>query len=44
MFYYFLKILLNQKFKILKKEDPIYLLKSIKNKTEIKNMIKSSYY
>ncbi len=28
-----------KKLKIKKKEDPIYLLKSIKNKTEIKNMI-----
>ena len=28
-------------FKILSKEDPIYLLKSIKNNTEINNMIKS---
>jgi Xaa-Pro aminopeptidase len=27
------------KFKIIKKEDPTYLLKAIKNKTEIKNMI-----
>ena len=31
--------LLKERFKIIKKEDPIYLLKSIKNKTEIKNMI-----
>tara|TARA_Y100001970_G_scaffold292018_1_gene431540 strand:+ start:212 stop:1909 length:1698 start_codon:yes stop_codon:yes gene_type:complete len=30
-----------KKFKILKREDPIYFLKSIKNKTEIKNMIKT---
>ena len=30
---------MNRKFKILKKEDPIYLLKSIKNKKEINNMI-----
>ena len=35
---YFTKVL-QKKFKILNKEDPIYLLKSIKNKTEIKNMI-----
>ncbi len=28
-------------FKILSREDPIYLLKSIKNNTEIKNMVKS---
>ncbi len=35
----FLENLLNKRFKLVKKEDPIYLLKSIKNKTEIKNMI-----
>ncbi len=35
----FHKNLINSKFKILKKKDPIYLLKSIKNKYEIKNMI-----
>ena len=34
------KILI-KRFKIIKKEDPIYLLKSIKNSTEIKNMIKT---
>ncbi|MDC3175503.1 aminopeptidase P family protein [Candidatus Pelagibacter sp.] len=33
--------LINSKFKIKNKEDPIYYFKSIKNKTEIKNMIKS---
>ena len=33
--------LLKKKFKIIKKSDPIYFLKSIKNKTEINNMIKS---
>ncbi len=33
--------LIKSKFKIIKKEDPIYYFKSIKNKTEIKNMIKS---
>jgi len=33
--------LIKLKFKIRKKEDPIYYFKSIKNKTEIKNMIKS---
>ena len=33
--------LIKSKFKIRKKEDPIYYFKSIKNKTEIKNMIKS---
>ena len=33
--------LFEKKFKIFKKQDPIYLLKSIKNKKEINNMIKS---
>ncbi len=33
--------LIKSKFKVKKKEDPIYHLKSIKNKTEIKHMIKS---
>ena len=32
--------LIKKKFKILKKEDPVYNLKSVKNKVEIKNMIK----
>jgi Xaa-Pro aminopeptidase len=31
--------IIKSKFKIIKREDPTYLLKSIKNKTEIKNMI-----
>ena len=31
--------IVKSKFNIIKKEDPIYLLKAIKNKTEIKNMI-----
>ena len=31
--------IIKSKFKIIKKKDPIYLLKAIKNKTEIKNMI-----
>ncbi len=31
--------LIKSKFKIIKREDPIYLLKAIKNKIEIKNMI-----
>jgi Xaa-Pro aminopeptidase len=31
--------ILNKKLKVIKKTDPIYLLKSIKNKVEIKNMI-----
>ncbi len=35
----FYENLIKSKFKIIKKEDPIYLLKAIKNKTEIKNMI-----
>ena len=34
-----MKILLNLKFKIINREDPTYLLKAIKNKTEINNMI-----
>ena len=33
--------IIKSKFKILKKEDPTYLLKSIKNKTEIDNMKKA---
>ncbi len=33
--------LLKNRFEIIKKDDPIYYLKSIKNKKEIKNMIKS---
>ncbi len=33
--------IIRSKFKIIKKEDPIYKLKAIKNKTEIKNMIKT---
>ena len=35
----FFENILREKFKVLKKEDPIYLLKSLKNKTEIKNMV-----
>ncbi|WP_075484208.1 aminopeptidase P family protein [Candidatus Pelagibacter communis] len=35
----FYEKLIKSKFKIIKREDPIYLLKAIKNKTEIKNMI-----
>ncbi|WP_440672759.1 M24 family metallopeptidase [Candidatus Pelagibacter sp. HIMB1715] len=35
----FYENLIKSKFKIVKKEDPIYLLKAIKNKTEIKNMV-----
>jgi Xaa-Pro aminopeptidase len=33
--------IIKSKFKISKREDPTYLLKAIKNKTEIKNMIKA---
>ena len=33
--------IIKSKFQILKKEDPTYILKAIKNKTEIKNMIKT---
>ncbi len=35
----FFENILKKKFKILSKKDPIYFLKSLKNKTEIKNMI-----
>ncbi len=35
----FFEEIIKSKFKIIKREDPIYSLKSIKNKTEIKNMI-----
>ena len=35
----FYENIIKSKFKIIKREDPIYLLKAIKNKTEIKNMI-----
>ena len=40
----FFENIIKKKFKILKKEDPIYLLKSLKNKTEIKNMLKSHIF
>ena len=40
----FFENLIKKKFKILKKDDPIYLLKSLKNKTEIKNMLKSHVF
>ena len=33
------ELMLRKKFKILSKDDPIYLMKAIKNSTEIKNMI-----
>ena len=37
----FYEKIIRSKFKIVKKEDPIYLLKSIKNKVEIQNFIKT---
>jgi Xaa-Pro aminopeptidase len=37
----FYENIIKSKFKIIKREDPIYLLKAIKNNTEIDNMIKS---
>jgi len=37
----FYENIIKSKFKIIKKEDPTYLLKAIKNNTEIDNMIKS---
>ena len=37
----FYEDIIKSKFKILNKEDPTYLLKSIKNKTEINNMIRA---
>ena len=40
----FFENMIKKKFKILKKDDPIYLLKSLKNKTEIKNMLKSHVF
>ncbi len=40
----FYENLIKSKFKIIKREDPIYLLKAIKNKTEIKNMIKAHIF
>ena len=33
--------LISYKFKIIERKDPIYILKSLKNRTEIKNMIKA---
>ena len=38
---YFYENIFSIKFKILKKDDPIYFLKSIKNNSEIQNMIQS---
>ncbi|WP_440654692.1 M24 family metallopeptidase [Candidatus Pelagibacter sp. HIMB1506] len=40
----FYENLIKSKFKIIKREDPIYLLKAIKNKTEIKNMINAHIF
>ena len=40
----FFENLIKKKLKILKKEDPIYLLKSLKNKTEIENMLKTHVF
>ncbi len=40
----FFENMIKKKFKILKKDDPIYFLKSLKNKTEIKNMLKSHVF
>ena len=40
----FFEDMLKKKFKIIKKSDPIYLLKSIKNKIEIQNMIESHIF
>ena len=40
----FYENILRKKFLVLNKEDPIYLMKSIKNKLEIKNMINSHIY
>ena len=37
----FYEKLIKSKFRIIKKKDPTYILKSIKNKTEINNMIKT---
>ncbi|WP_440656283.1 M24 family metallopeptidase [Candidatus Pelagibacter sp. HIMB1509] len=40
----FYENLIKSKFNITKREDPIYLLKAIKNKTEIKNMINAHIF
>ncbi len=40
----FFENLINSKFKIIKRKDPIYLFKAIKNKTEIKNMINAHIF
>jgi Xaa-Pro aminopeptidase len=41
---FFFKKLINKNNLIIEKQDPIYLLKSLKNKTEIKNSIRSHIY
>ena len=41
---YFYENIFKEKFKIIKTEDPIYSLKSVKNKSEINNMIKSHIF
>ncbi len=40
----FFEKLINSKFKIINREDPIYFLKAIKNKTEINNMINTHIF
>ena len=40
----FYKTIIKKNNSVIEKEDPIYLLKSLKNKTEIKNTIKSHIY
>ncbi len=40
----FFENLINSKFKIINREDPVYLLKAIKNQTEIKNMINAHIF
>ena len=40
----FFKILISKNNSVIEKEDPIYFLKSLKNKTEIKNSIKAHIY
>ena len=40
----FFKTIINKHNSIIEKQDPIYLLKSLKNQTEIKNSIKSHIY
>ena len=40
----FYENILKKRFKVYRKKDPIYFLKSIKNKIEIQNMIKSHIY